>query len=103
MDWSFNIDDYLIPCPLKYLTGCNCPGCGIQRSILKAFQGEFSESFIQHPAGIPIILLSAFFVVNLKLKIINGNRFISYSLILIGVISIINWIVQALNSGSCCL
>ena len=103
MDKSFNFDDYLIPCPFKYFTGCNCPGCGIQRSIMKAFNGEFLESFTQHPAGIPIILLAIFFVVNLKMKFSFGNRILNLSIILIGVISIINWIVQAYNSGSCCI
>lgn len=103
MDWSINIRDYLIPCPFKYLTGCNCPGCGIQRSIIEAFCGNLGESFTLHPAGIPIILISVFFILNLKMKFSNGNRIINIGLILIGIISIINWAIQAINQGSCCL
>jgi len=103
MDRSLNLDNYLIPCPFKYLTGCNCPGCGIQRSILKALGGEFIESFFVHPAGIPIILLSVFFIVNLKMKYATGNRIINCGLIFIAVISIINWIAEAWIFGSCCV
>lgn len=97
------LEDLLIPCPFKYLTGCDCPGCGIQRSIISALRGDISESFIQHPAGVPIMLLSVFFVLNLKFKFNNANKVMNYTLIIIGIVSLINWVVRMADQGSCCL
>lgn len=47
---------YLIPCPLKYLTGYDCPGCGFQRSMLALISGDFKNSFYLYPPAIPILL-----------------------------------------------
>ena len=52
-------DNFLIPCPLKYLTGIDCPGCGFQRSVLALLHGNFMQSFSLYPPTIPF-LLSAF-------------------------------------------
>jgi hypothetical protein len=54
-----DINRYLIPCPLKYLTGYDCPGCGFQRSFLALVKGNFAASFALYPATIPIILTIA--------------------------------------------
>lgn len=50
------VNRYLIPCPFKYLTGYDCPGCGFQRSLLALLGGNFSESFALYPATIPLLL-----------------------------------------------
>ncbi|MFD0750493.1 DUF2752 domain-containing protein [Mucilaginibacter calamicampi] len=48
--------DHLLPCPFKYFTGLDCPGCGFQRSVLALMQGNLSESFRLYPATIPLLL-----------------------------------------------
>lgn len=40
---------FFVPCPFKWLTGLDCPGCGFQRSVWALFQGEFQESFKLYP------------------------------------------------------
>jgi len=47
---------YLLPCPFKYLTGYDCPGCGFQRSFLALLKGSFHESFHLYPPTIPILI-----------------------------------------------
>ena len=32
-------------CPLRLLTGWNCPGCGIQRALHAMLHGHFAEAF----------------------------------------------------------
>lgn len=35
---------FMPKCPLKQLTGLNCPGCGIQRAIHALVHGKFAEA-----------------------------------------------------------
>jgi len=50
------LQNHLIPCPFKYLTGIDCPGCGFQRSVIALLKGNLHQSFILYPATIPFIL-----------------------------------------------
>lgn len=36
-------------CPFKYLTGLDCPGCGLTRAFLSAFRLDFKAAFNYHP------------------------------------------------------
>jgi len=44
-------------CPFSNLGISFCPGCGIGRSISLAFRGEWLNSLMMHPLGIPAIIL----------------------------------------------
>ncbi|MGI4749476.1 MAG: DUF2752 domain-containing protein [Janthinobacterium lividum] len=63
------IENFLLPCPFKALTGLDCPGCGFQRSVLALFKGDFTGSFQLYPATIPILLLAVFLLVGIKLPL----------------------------------
>lgn len=43
-------------CPHKFLTGLPCPGCGIIKSQIALYQGEFCQSTRYHAFGIPVTL-----------------------------------------------
>lgn len=58
------LQNYLLKCPFKKLTGFDCPGCGFQRSVLSLLQGDLYHSLALYPATIPIILLVLFSFVN---------------------------------------
>lgn len=49
-------DNFFLPCPFKYLTGYDCPGCGFQRSFLALLRGNLQESLHLYPATIPLLL-----------------------------------------------
>jgi hypothetical protein len=51
------LQDHLLPCPFKYLTGIDCPGCGFQRAVLALFRGDISQSIALYPAAIPLIVI----------------------------------------------
>ena len=38
-----------IGCPIKYVTGISCPGCGMTRAWISVFFLKFDEAFAYHP------------------------------------------------------
>ena len=49
-----------LPCPIKYISGISCAGCGMTRAILSVLKGDFAAAFAYHPLWIvlpPIVLL----------------------------------------------
>jgi hypothetical protein len=64
-------DNFFLSCPIKYLTGFDCPGCGFQRSFLALIQGNLEESFRLYPPTVPLLIT---FVVGLSANYLNkGN------------------------------
>jgi hypothetical protein len=50
----------MLPCPFKYVTGIDCPGCGFQRSVLALLQGDLHKSFSLYPPAIPLLIFFAY-------------------------------------------
>lgn len=57
-----------IGCPIKFLTGISCPGCGMTRAVLAAIQLKFHEAFYYHPLFflVPLIMVLYLFEDYLK-------------------------------------
>ncbi|MCX2582254.1 DUF2752 domain-containing protein [Pedobacter sp. MR22-3] len=53
-DW---LQNHLLTCPFKALTGIDCPGCGFQRSLIALCKGDFETSWMLYPPTIPLIFL----------------------------------------------
>ncbi|MCI5598739.1 MAG: DUF2752 domain-containing protein [Ruminococcus sp.] len=47
--------DFRIPCPFRYVTGLDCPGCGVSRVILSYLKLDFKTAFYTNPV-ITVIL-----------------------------------------------
>lgn len=63
-----------ITCPIKFLTGISCAGCGMSRAWLAFIRGDFQAALYYHPLfglAIPLILLILF---GSKLKPEIANR-----------------------------
>lgn len=95
------LENHLLPCPIKSLSGCDCPGCGMQRAIIHCLKGEISESFAMHPAGIPFLVLIVFLLLHLKWKFQFGPIVLKWGFIIIGLVTIINFTVKIYNQGIC--
>lgn len=61
-------EDYMIPCVNKKIFGVECLGCGMQRSFVHVFTGEFAAAFKVYPAIYTILLLLAVIFVNFFVK-----------------------------------
>ncbi|WP_443937517.1 DUF2752 domain-containing protein [Pedobacter sp. MW01-1-1] len=57
INWFNWLQNHLIPCPLKFLTGIDCPGCGFQRSFIALVQGDFAKSWSLYPPTVPLLLM----------------------------------------------
>ena len=50
-----------IGCPIKFLTGVSCPGCGMTRAWLSALSLDFVHAFAYHPLywSVPALMVLA--------------------------------------------
>ncbi len=69
-----SIEDFMIPCLNKKLFGFDCMGCGLQRSVVLIFQGEFSAAFFMYPAIYALITLFLFIVLNIFFKFKRATK-----------------------------
>lgn len=63
-----NLEKYMIPCVNKTIFGVECLGCGMQRSIVHLFSGEFAAAFKIYPAIYSIFFLLAVVLINFFVK-----------------------------------
>jgi hypothetical protein len=86
------LQDHLLICPFKYLTGIDCPGCGFQRAVLLLLKGNIYESIVIYPPAIPIILFFIYLLIERFLKLDSKQHYIKKLLLVIAcTIVIINY------------
>ena len=88
------MNEHLLSCPFKSLTGVDCPGCGIQRSLVALFQGHLDSSLKLYPATIPMLVLVSFVAIHLKFDFKNGAYFIKMLYIGITLIVVFNYVYK---------
>ena len=66
--------EWMLPCLSKQITGMDCPGCGIQRSISLLLEGEIVQSFLMYPALLPIITLFSYLALDFFIDIKASER-----------------------------
>jgi len=91
------LENYMLPCYTKKILGFDCPGCGLQRSVLFLIKGEFKEAFLMYPAIYPLLLLFGFLALN-KLNPIKYSNTITITLMVTTVSFILtNYILKLYN------
>ncbi len=67
-----------IGCPIKWLTGISCAGCGMTRAIFYALQLQFGKAFYYHPLFwmMPFLVLLYLFWGKLAARV---QKFIAWS------------------------
>ncbi len=87
-------DIFLIPCPIKYLTQIDCPGCGFQRSVLALVNGDFMTSFSVYP---PTIMFLISGLAGVGTTIFKGNtnaKFLKCLYFATGIIVMVNYLYK---------
>jgi len=88
------LEHNLLSCPIKQLSGIDCPGCGLQRSLVALIKGDLISSFKFYPATIPILGLFLFTLIHLKFDFKNGAFIIKMLYIGATIIIVINYIYK---------
>ena len=56
-----------IHCPIRYLSGISCPGCGMSRACLSALRLDFASAFYYNPAWVALLPAGVgYFVLKIK-------------------------------------
>ncbi|MFS4456609.1 DUF2752 domain-containing protein [Maribacter sp. 2304DJ31-5] len=88
------LENYMLPCFTKKLFGFDCPGCGIQRSLVYLAKGEFLAAFGMYPAIYPMLLLFGFLVLDRFYSFKFSNKITTVLMIgTVGMI-LINYILK---------
>ena len=90
-------EDYMIPCLNKKLFGFECLGCGLQRSLLLLWHGEFIEAFKMYPAIFTLIPLFILIGINIFYKFKYANKLINVLAIISVTTIIISYIIKLIN------
>lgn len=59
-------------CPFREHAGLECPGCGLQSSIIALLKGNVLESILLFPALIPLLAMFAFLGIHLAFNLKHG-------------------------------
>lgn len=88
------LEHHLFSCFFKTHFGIACPGCGMQRSLIALLKGDIIESFQYHAASLPFIITIILLVVQLRLKHVNGGKWVMWAFIVTSGITIIQFIAR---------
>ncbi|SEO26779.1 DUF2752 domain-containing protein [Mucilaginibacter sp. OK283] len=89
------LQNHLIPCPFKYFTGIDCPGCGFQRSVIALVQGDLNKSFTSYPPAIPLLLFFAYGIADNYFKLDTKKSAVKKTLFMIvGSIVLISYCIK---------
>ena len=88
------LEHHLFSCFFKSTFGIECPGCGMQRSLIALLKGNIFESLQYHAALIPFIITLILLVVQLKIKHVNGGKWVMWGFIATTVITVIQFTIR---------
>ena len=92
----------MMPCFYKKFLGVECPGCGMQRSIIALLKGDFYESFMLYPTLPLIIILIVLLIVHLIFKLKYGAIALKWLFILNAAVIIISFILKLTQENDAC-
>ncbi|MDB5130365.1 MAG: hypothetical protein JWR02_114, partial [Mucilaginibacter sp.] len=89
------LQNHLLPCPFKYFTGIDCPGCGFQRSVIALIQGNLHQSLQLYPAAIPLLMFFSYGIADKYFKLDTAANIVKKTLfVVIGVVILISYALK---------
>lgn len=65
---------FRIGCPIKFVTGIACPGCGMTRAVISLIRFDFKDAIMYHPMvfTLPLIIILYLFRNNVNKRLFNS-------------------------------
>ena len=95
--WSISIDwleERLIPCPFKFLTGCDCPACGTQRSFLSLLRGDLIASWNENPIAIGTCVIMVAYLLGRWQVIKQGIEYARWMGWILAAVVMLKWLFK---------
>lgn len=91
-----NAEDYMLPCLSKQVLGFDCPGCGLQRSVVLLLRGDFVAAFQMYPAIYAILLLLGFLLLDHFVHVRHNNKITIFLMVSSVALILGNYILKLL-------
>ncbi len=88
------VERHLFACPSKKFLHIDCPGCGLQRSIIALLKGDLVSSLQFYPATIPILYTMLFLILHLKNQYQNGALILTRLYVFCTAIILIHYVYK---------
>ena len=88
------LEQHMLPCFYKHFLGVECPGCGMQRSIIALLKGNLYESFLLYPPLLPFLTLLVLLITQLLFKFKYGAQTLKWVFIFNAMVIVINYLYK---------
>ena len=83
-----------LPCPIKYISGISCAGCGMTRALLSALRCDLAAAFAYHPLWIAVPMVAALLLVaHFK----RWNKVFDVTIAVAACLFLIVWIIRLID------
>ena len=96
------LEEHMLSCSYKQTFGLDCPGCGMQRSIISLLKGDFAQSFEHYPPLIFLIVLFVFSTIHILFNVKNGANIIKWIFIIASSSIFINFVYKIIFLNDIC-
>jgi len=91
------MERHMLRCPSKALFHIDCPGCGLQRSIISLMKGDITQSLTLYPATMPIMFLFVFAGLHIIFRFKQGARIIIITQVSVAIIIVTFYIYKIIE------
>jgi len=91
------LEGIMVPCYFKFMFGINCPGCGLQRSIIFLLKGELWASVKMYPPLLPIIFTLVLYFLNKQFNYPNQEIIFKIAAWLLCAVVSFNFLLKLFN------
>jgi hypothetical protein len=92
------LEKHMLQCPSKKLFGIDCPGCGLQRSVIALFRFDIVESWRVYPPGIFIVVTIVFMLLHLLFGFKEGAFILKMLYIVSAIAIVINYTYKIITN-----
>ncbi len=88
-----------IGCPVRWVTGISCPGCGMSRALFSLLRLDFGDAFRYHPLIFPVILFVPYYFLGSDDPPRKG-KIKKILLVVLAVLAVFLWIFRIFHEDS---